>query len=410
MTIQTPNKLLAYCPPDFAKPLRNVPSHRLSIANLPTPLHRIHLPAASHLKQTESVLKPLHDLNIELLIKRDDMSAGVELGGNKIRKLEFLLADALQRNCDSVVTIGGEQSNHCRATAAACRMVGLEPHLILRTKRANRVQEDKALEGNDSFGFVGNLLFGRIVGSRIYTCTPGEYGRFGSKVLVDRLCKDLCHEGKRVYPIPVGGSSGVGTWGYIEAIRELKHQLNGEKVHHVVFACGSGGTASGITLGLALGYRDEQENMPEIHAVGVCDDPEYFYQEVKKISQEMDFDLFSVSSCASIEDYIKEYMTVLQGKGKGYASSTEDELNFMVKFALETGIVLDPVYSGKALFYFMQEIKDHPDKYRNKRILFWHTGGSLGVYDKIDEMSQTLNNVSSVERFHAYASSEKKQS
>jgi 1-aminocyclopropane-1-carboxylate deaminase/D-cysteine desulfhydrase-like pyridoxal-dependent ACC family enzyme len=340
MTIQTPNKLIPYRPPDFAAPLRKVPSHRLNIANLPTPVHRIPLP--SELKN-ESVLKPFQELNIELLIKRDDMSAGVELGGNKIRKLEFLLADALQSNCDSVVTIGGEQSNHCRATAAACRLVGLEPHLILRTKRANRVEEDKVLKQEDSFGYVGNLLFDRIAGSRIYTCTPGEYGRLGSEALVDRVCAHLCSsEGKIVYPIPVGGSNGVGTWGYVEAIHELKHQLNGDKVHHVVFACGSGGTASGIALGLALGYREEQDKMPEIHAVGVCDDPEYFYQEVTRISEEMDFDVSSVSTCATIEQYIKEYMTVHQGKGKGYASSTEDELSFIVNFALETGIVLDP--------------------------------------------------------------------
>lgn len=405
MTIQTPNKLIPYHPPDFARPLRNVPSHRLNIANLPSPLHRI--PMSSDLKK-DSVLKPFQDLNIDFLIKRDDMSAGVELGGNKIRKLEFLLADALQSNCDTVVTIGGEQSNHCRATAAACRLVGLEPHLILRTKTANRVEEDKMVKQKDSFGHVGNLLFDRIVGSRIYTCTPGEYGRFGSKALVDRVCADLSgSKGKKVYPIPVGGSNGLGTWGYIEAIHELKDQLNGEKVHHVVFACGSGGTASGITLGLALGYKEEREKMPEIHAVGVCDDPEYFYQEVKRISQEMDLDLSGVSTCESIEGYIKECMTVHQGKGKGYASSTKEELSFIVNFALETGIILDPVYSGKALFYFMEELKDHPEKYRNTSILFWHTGGSLGVYDKIDEMSDMMSNISSVERLNAYSSSGK---
>lgn len=132
------------------------------------------------------------------------MTAGVELGGNKVRKLEFLLADALNKNYDSVVTIGGEQSNHCRATAAACRMVGLHPHLILRTRRANQVEEDRK-EGIDSFGYIGNVLFDRLVGSKIYTCTPGEYGRVGSKELVERVCHDIeSKTNKKVYPIPVG--------------------------------------------------------------------------------------------------------------------------------------------------------------------------------------------------------------
>lgn len=114
-------------------------------------------------------MSTFNDLDISVYIKRDDMTGGAELGGNKVRKLEFLLADALARGCDSVVTIGGEQSNHCRATAAASRMIGLEPHLILRTKRANDVHEKK-----QEFGFTGNILFDRMVGSTIYTCTPGE--------------------------------------------------------------------------------------------------------------------------------------------------------------------------------------------------------------------------------------------
>lgn len=407
MIIQTPKKLIPYQAPEFASPIRNVPKHRLKIANLPTPVQQISYAVSAQEggvdPKKESALKTFMELNIDLLIKRDDMTAGVELGGNKIRKLEFLLADALDKQCDSVVTIGGEQSNHCRATAAACRMVGLEPHLILRTKRANQVEHDKVVTDEDTFGYVGNILFDRIAGSRIYTCTPGEYGRFGSRVLVEQVCEHLCSfEGKRVYPIPVGGSNALGTWGYIEGVNELKLQLDDETVDHLVFACGSGGTATGITLGTALAYRLEEDKLPEIHAVGVCDDEEYFYEEVKRISQDMMFDASSVSQLQNIEDYIRQYLTVHQGKGKGYAISTEDELKFISDFALETGIVLDPVYSGKALFYFIKEVEAHPDKYRNKRILFWHTGGSLGVYDKVEALSPILKKVSSVERLKLY--------
>jgi len=149
----TPNQPHAYDPPSWAQHvLQNPPQHgRLVLANLPTPVYKMNSFRGSN--------------GLTFFVKRDDMSGGPELGGNKIRKLEFLLADALANNYNSVVTIGGEQSNHCRATAAAARMVGLEPHLILRTKRANDLA---------NFGYTGNILMDRMVGSTIYTCTPGE--------------------------------------------------------------------------------------------------------------------------------------------------------------------------------------------------------------------------------------------
>ena len=117
MKIQSPKSLLPYQAPSFARHFKKPPKHRLELANLPTPLQNVEL-SNSVSSLDDSVLQPLRDLNIELLVKRDDMTAGVELGGNKIRKLEFLLADALDGGYDSVITIGGEQSNHCRATVS----------------------------------------------------------------------------------------------------------------------------------------------------------------------------------------------------------------------------------------------------------------------------------------------------
>ena len=137
-------------------------------ANLPTPIHVLDTSKF----QDYSLLRILHDVNVTLNIKRDDMAGGPELGGNKIRKLEFLLADALSKGCDSVVTIGGEQSNHCRATACAARLVGLEPHLILRTNKATYEEN-----GDEALGMKGNILYDRLAGSTIYTCAPGEVRR-----------------------------------------------------------------------------------------------------------------------------------------------------------------------------------------------------------------------------------------
>lgn len=176
--ISAPTTSHPYEPPAWTKGvLQNAPQHgRLHLANLPTPICKLEP------NDSSSLLQSLAKLDISLYIKRDDMTGGVELGGNKIRKLEFLLADALAGGYNSVVTIGGEQSNHCRATAAACRMVGLEPHLILRTRRANAVHE-----GKDNFGIVGNILFDRMVGSAIYTCTPGEVRQRGQPLFTSFL-------------------------------------------------------------------------------------------------------------------------------------------------------------------------------------------------------------------------------
>jgi 1-aminocyclopropane-1-carboxylate deaminase/D-cysteine desulfhydrase-like pyridoxal-dependent ACC family enzyme len=351
-------------------------------------------------------------LGLRLLIKRDDATGGVEIGGNKIRKLEFLLADALSKGCDSVVTVGGIQSNHCRATASAARIVGMEPHLILRTKAAaaatsappsdpsDRSSVSSSEAEVDDLGTVGNLLVDRAVGATLYTCTPGEYGRLGSEALVNRLCGYLRERRadangqplRKPYAIPVGGSNGLGSWGYVHGVEELVRQLREAEaelsaVDHVVFASGSGGTAAGIAIGLALASDSAPSasanvRRPQVHAVGVCDNPEYFYGQVAKIAAEM---RLIVPEGQTIDDYVRKHLTVHQGKGLGYAVSTPEELAFVASFARETGVVLDPVYSGKALHHFLQLIERDPDSFKNQTILFWHTGGALGLYDKVDD-------------------------
>jgi len=277
-------------------------------------------------------------------------------------------------------------------------MVGLEPHLILRTKRADKVREDP-----DEIGVTGNILFDRMVGSTIYTCTPGEYGRMGSNEMVSRLCQHLSksqeNDGCRPYPIPVGGSNGIGTWGYINGVEELLDQWNSitsePSLDHVVFACGSGGTAAGIGLGLALAHPKPKG--PAIHAIGVCDSPDYFYGHISQIAQEMGF---VGKDGVSTENFVRNAMQVHQGKGLGYAASTPEELEFITSFAVETGIVLDPVYSGKALYQFVQQIleTDEGEKFRGKNVLFWHTGGALGLF----EQANTINFQSTAKRLDIY--------
>ncbi|KAL7487037.1 hypothetical protein ACHAW6_012652 [Cyclotella cf. meneghiniana] len=392
----TPDALHPYRPPRWADgKLRNIPKHgRLRLANLPTPVHSVGSERASTHRTKLRILSRLDDLNIRLYFKRDDATGGSELGGNKVRKLEFLLAEAVAEGCDAVVTVGGEQSNHCRATAAASRMVGLSPHIILRTARADAIHNQ-----TDNMGWTGNVLFDRLVGSTIYTCTAGEYGRLGSNRLVQGVCDHLQFKSKtfnKPYPIPVGGSNGIGSWGYINGVDELMNQLQAARESspsfawdHIVFATGSGGTAAGIALGLSLAYGQLGEghpasmghSRPSVHAVGVCDSPNYFYDTIAAMANDMGLAIDSDKE--TIEEFVRNSIIVHQGKGRGYAVSSDEELDFIVQFSLETGIALDPVYSGKALFHFLTKVvEEDPESYRDSNILFWHTGGALGIYEK----------------------------
>lgn len=438
------SKRFDYEPPPWAAgKFQNLPTHgRLHLANLPTPLYQLTPVVGRGISSSSGVgiLQRLkEEYGITMFIKRDDMSGGVETGGNKIRKLEFLLAEALAQEMEAVVTIGGEQSNHCRATAAASRMLGLDPHLILRTKRADAIyqaeqdyhQQTKSEDSFASIGTTGNLLFDRMVGSTIYTCTPGEYGRVGSTKLVETLCAHLeekyadgdgdgdgdeSEAKNKIYPIPVGGSNGLGTWGYLDGVEELLEQwhsiLGGNEdteqstasppsMDHVIFACGSGGTATGICLGMGLAYQDNNLERPEVHAIGVCDSPDYFYEHVATIADEMG--LLLDDSYASTEDFIRQHLTAHQGKGLGYAASSPEELEFVTQFALETGIVLDPVYSGKALYHFVTHtLEDRPEDFRNSNILFWHTGGALGLFDKTSSLFDKLQDIAPAKRLDVY--------
>ena len=247
-----------YTPPRFAQRLKPHPSSRCNLGQFPTPLHPFKLAGTCGIPA---------DVLGGMYIKRDDLT-GMQLSGNKVRKLEFLLAEALERGCDSVITIGGIQSNHCRATAVAAKYVGLDPFLILRNSRT-------AADADP--GLVGNLLVERLVGASIRQVTKEEYTRIGSLALLAQLERELVAEGRKPYVIPVGGSNALGTWGYLEFVRELRDQIEGTGVDDIVMACGSGGTTAGIALGCDLADLGVA-----VHGYGVCDDPGYFY--VRSIS------------------------------------------------------------------------------------------------------------------------------
>jgi D-cysteine desulfhydrase len=399
-----------YRPPAWCGNLTGIPgSGRLNLGNFPTPLYQLFTnDSGSGGSSSQQALACRG-----LYVKRDDSTGGIELGGNKVRKLEFLLADALARACDCVVTIGGVQSNHCRATASAARMVGLEPHLILRQQASSKRASTSSSAGNDNddddgcdLGLTGNLLIDRMVGAAIYTCTAGEYGRVGSQQLVARLCKHLQDKGRNPYAIPVGGSNALGSWGYIQGVEEMLEQWsklkNKPSLDQIVFACGSGGTAAGIALGCAMAFAQREDGSvpPTVHAIGVCDDEDYFYKFVADIAENMG--ILLPAGTATPEEYIRKHLIVHQGKGLGYAISTTDELDFVMRFARETGIILDPVYSGKAMYNFFEHMKAHKGEFHGTNVLFWHTGGALGLYDKCDDLLPKLKETAPCRRLDVY--------
>lgn len=350
---------------------QKVPSSRISLGRFPTPLQRMDIPGG---KSEE----------LEWWVKRDDLSS-FDLSGNKVRKLEFLLWDAKSKNCDCVITVGGEQSNHCRATAVATRQIGLEPYLVLRRSPGR--------SANDHLGFVGNVLFDRMVGSKIYTVSVGTYAQYGGDRLISMLATRLEDEGKKPYTIPIGGSNPLGAFGYIDCISELIAQTEALALtfDHIVVACGSGGTLAGLAIGHRLAGLQSK-----LHVVGVCDTPEEFYDHVRHVAEDFGIDHSKFGQ-------VEEWCSVYCGQGIGYARSTEEELAYILSVSRKTGLILDPVYTGKALYHFVNVVmKEKSDIFLpGQKILYIHTGGVFGMYDKIPQLEPLLPENLGVDEGHA---------
>ena len=301
---------------------------RLKLARLPTPLERF-----DRIRDGWTVL-----------VKRDDLT-GSALSGNKVRKLEYLLAEARARGARRVLTCGGVQSNHCRATAVAAARLGLGCLLFLRTHHP---------PGPDD-AVTGNLKLDRIVGADVRFITPEQYR--------DRLALMTHAAGSDGYVIPEGGSNALGTWGYIRAADEMAAQWE-TPPSSIVCATGSGGTLAG----LAIGLRRRGLDVP-LHGVAVCDDAAYFQAVVDRISAEAterwpDLPRVRAGEVKIVEGY----------KGRGYGLSTAEEEADIESVARASGLILDPVYTGKAFRALLCE----PERF-GPRPLFVHTGGIFGL-------------------------------
>lgn len=324
---------------------------RLDLAYLPTPLER--LPRLSE------------RLGVEVWVKRDDMT-GALTTGNKVRKLEFLAAEAKAKGADVLVTCGGIQSNHARATAAIAARLGMGSYLILRG-----APEDVP---------AGNLLLDRILGAEVRFVTPEEYKQ--RDTLFAQIEEELKQRGKTPYSIPEGGSNGVGAWGYIRAAEEIRFQEKtlGISFDSIVHAVGSGGTSAGLILGrrfFGLSAR--------VLGVNVCDDRAYFVNRIREIGEDL-----AQRYKLPEGEIAEEEIDILDGYvGRGYAQNTPDELRQIVDLARLESVLLDPVYTGKAFRGMCDLLQKEPGAL-GRRILFLHSGGLFGVFAKKEEFSEVL--------------------
>ena len=318
---------------------------RAALARLPTPLQKLERTSAY--------------LGVDFWIKRDD-TTGAALSGNKVRKLEYLLADALASGCDTVVTGGGEQSNHCRATALAAATLGLRCRLLLRT-------EDKSAPPP----LDGNSLLGGLAGAEIEWIDPADWARRGERF--EETAAALRKSGRAPYIIPEGGSNALGAWGYLRCAAELADDLAPlpPLPTTVVYACGSGGTGAGLRLGLAA---LPAERSVALAGINVCDDEAYFVREISRIC-----DQFRERFPGAIGADLGAVEIVDGHVGAGYAKSQDDELLEIRDMARREGILLDPVYSGKAFAGLVRELRSDRERF-GKRIVFLHTGGVFGLF------------------------------
>lgn len=289
-------------------------------------------------------------------VKRDDIG-GLSAGGNKTRKLEFLMADALNKGADTIITCGAVQSNHCRLTLSAAVKEGLSCHLVIEERVADSYRPD----GNGN-----NFLF-HLLGVRGVTVVPG-----GSDMMAEmqKVAGELEQNGARPYIIPGGGSNSLGSLGYVACAQEILQQSfdMGLTFDAVVCASGSGGTHSG----LLTGFHGNNVDIP-IYGIDVKQSADLQIQLIAKLAGEtarlLDIDGAPIESIRCYGEYV----------GPGYSLPTEEMVEAIDMLAKLEGILLDPVYTGKAMAGLI-DLASQGVFAKGANVLFVHTGGSPALY------------------------------
>ena len=316
---------------------------RIEITHAPTPL--------------ELAPRLSEDLGCQLYIKRDDCT-GLAVGGNKTRKLEYLIADAKAQDADTLVTIGGLQSNHARQTAAAAAKFGFSCELVL---------EDVAGTPKTDYYNNGNVLLDNLLGAQIHQLGVDE----DNNAFADSLIEKIKAEGRKPYLIPVGGSNVIGAYGYVRCANEIVQQIseNELQIDQIVVATGSAGTQAGLLAGLIAANVD-------IPVLGIS------VSRSTEVQKQL------------VESLLKQTLTALElnpdlGNGKvitdgsyvgdGYGIPTFGMIEAVKRCAQLEGLLLDPVYTGKAMAGFI-DLCSQGVIAKSSHQLFLHTGGSPGLY------------------------------
>lgn len=333
------------------------PDH-VSLANRDTPLQLLE-------GLSERLGKRIH-------VWRDDMT-GWELSGNKVRKLEFLCADALALGADHLLSCGAAQSNHARATVFAARKLGLDVTLVLGEPPGGLDRDSPA---------SGNLLLDSIAGAHIETITAETYAAHGRSydIFLQSEAIKLRDQGATPYLIPIGGSCPLGCWGYLAAMESLPGKL-----HHAPFdlfcAVGSGGTFAGLELGQSAFAPSSR-----VHGINVSETAEYFDGVVNELLKG-----FTEAFPDHGIEYEPQLLNLHDGfVGDGYGIASDDDLRFYARLASETGMLLDPVYTGKAFRGMLHHLQSQPDDFHDD-IVFLHSGGQFATFSFAGQYQRALS-------------------
>ncbi len=336
---------------------------RIFLARLPTPIQKLN-----------SVSRRLGK---EIYLWRDDLTGFMD-SGNKLRKLEFLLADALQKNCDWIITCGGPQSNHTRATAVVARQLGLDVS-ILTLPKPGYDQDQTA---------TGNLMFNQIFATHQVWLSYEEFQKRGSTYdfFLNAEADRVRALGRKPYIIPLGGSNVLGCFGYANAVNEMvntwRELVSGSNApDHLFCALGSAGTYVGLQMGL-----EEQRLTTELHGINVIGPMPIPVQYVSNLRQ-------SVLETYGIEPHTQQSQMIDGYVGAGYSIASDEDLKFYINLARTEGVMLDPCYTGKAFQGMVTEVEKNPSAY-GKRILFLHSGGGFGNFAYAEQYQQVLKRLS----------------
>jgi L-cysteate sulfo-lyase len=318
---------------------------RLHFAHLPTPLEP--MPRISE-----------HLGGPNLWIKRDDCT-GLSSGGNKTRKLEFLMADAVERGADCIVTQGATQSNHARQSCAAAAKLGMESHILL---------EDRTGFHDDAYALNGNVLLDQLHGATISLRAAGS----DMNAEMELLAQQLRDDGKKPYVIPGGGSNEIGALGYVNAAFELTYQANERslRIDHFVHATGSAGTQAGLVVGM----QAMNSGIP-VYGVSVRAPKVKQEENVFGLCQRT-LDFMGLSQSLVPRDTVVANSDYV---GDGYGLPTDSMVEAVKMLANYEGILLDPVYSGKGFAGLIDLIRKGHFK-KGENVVFLHTGGSVSLF------------------------------